>query len=54
MSKQELLKKYSSERTRVEEYTRVMGYQRCKECFNTGKKGEFNERVYFNCGSKCK
>jgi hypothetical protein len=35
------------ERQRCEIWTRVMGYHRPVSSFNTGKKGEFNERVYF-------
>jgi hypothetical protein len=35
------------ERQRCEVWTRVMGYHRPVSSFNTGKKGEFNERVYF-------
>ena len=36
-----------SERQRCEVWTRVMGYHRPVSSFNTGKKGEFNERLYF-------
>jgi hypothetical protein len=36
-----------SERQRCEIWTRVMGYHRPVSSFNTGKKGEFAERVYF-------
>jgi hypothetical protein len=35
------------ERQRCEIWTRVMGYHRPVSSFNTGKKGEFNERQYF-------
>lgn len=35
------------ERQRCEIWTRVMGYHRPVASFNTGKKGEFAERVYF-------
>lgn len=35
-------------RTRCEIWTRVMGYHRPVSSFNTGKKGEFNERIFFN------
>ena len=35
------------ERQRCEIWTRVMGYHRPVSSFNTGKKGEFHERVYF-------
>ena len=36
-----------SERQRCEVWTRVMGYHRPVSSFNTGKKGEFAERVCF-------
>lgn len=36
-----------SERQRCEVWTRVMGYHRPVSSFNTGKKGEFAERIYF-------
>ncbi len=36
------------ERTRCEIWTRVMGYHRPVSSFNTGKKGEAAERVYFD------
>lgn len=36
-----------SERQRCEVWTRVMGYHRPVASFNTGKKGEFAERRYF-------
>ena len=35
------------ERQRCEVWTRVMGYHRPVASFNTGKKGEFNERLCF-------
>ncbi|APV52597.1 hypothetical protein BWI17_21710 [Betaproteobacteria bacterium GR16-43] len=35
------------ERQRCEVWTRVMGYHRPVASFNTGKKGEFEERTYF-------
>lgn len=35
------------ERQRCEIWTRVMGYHRPVSSFNTGKKGEFSERIYF-------
>ncbi|ADE87067.1 anaerobic ribonucleoside-triphosphate reductase [Rhodobacter capsulatus] len=37
-----------AERTRCEIWTRVMGYHRPMASFNTGKKGEAAERVYFS------
>lgn len=36
------------ERQPCEIWTRVMGYHRPVTSFNTGKKGEFHERTYFN------
>jgi len=36
------------ERTRCEVWTRVMGYHRPVSSFNTGKKGEAADRVYFD------
>ncbi|WP_176085201.1 anaerobic ribonucleoside-triphosphate reductase [Martelella sp. HB161492] len=36
-----------SERQPCEIWTRVMGYHRPVSSFNTGKKGEFNERRNF-------
>ena len=35
------------ERQVCEVWTRVMGYHRPNSSFNTGKKGEFEERTYF-------
>ena len=36
-----------TERTPCEVWTRVMGYYRPVAFFNTGKKGEYHERVAF-------
>jgi hypothetical protein len=36
-----------AERQPCEIWTRVMGYHRPMSSFNTGKKGEFHERRYF-------
>ena len=36
-----------SQRVRCEVWTRVMGYYRPVSFYNTGKKGEFHERVEF-------
>jgi hypothetical protein len=36
------------ERQRCEVWTRVMGYHRPVASFNTGKQGEFHERLYFD------
>ncbi len=35
-------------RTRCEVWTRVMGYFRPVSAFNTGKQGEFAERLHFD------
>lgn len=37
----------NDERQPCEVWTRVMGYYRPVEMYNTGKKGEFHERVEF-------
>lgn len=37
----------NEERQQCEVWTRVMGYYRPVEFFNTGKKGEFHERMEF-------
>jgi len=37
-----------AERQPCEIWTRVMGYHRPVSSFNTGKKGEFHERLHFN------
>lgn len=47
MCKEEILKKFCSERTKCIVYTRVMGYHRPVESFNIGKLGEHNERKQF-------
>lgn len=47
MTKEDILKKHETERTRCTVYTRVMGYHRPVETFNAGKQGEFEDRVHF-------
>lgn len=47
MTKEEILKRYESERTKCTIYTRVMGYHRPVETFNAGKQGEFHDRIHF-------
>lgn len=42
-----ILRQHQSERTRCTVYTRVMGYHRPVESFNSGKQGEHAERTYF-------
>ncbi len=37
----------NEDRQKCEIWTRVMGYHRPVSSFNTGKKGEFKERLYF-------
>jgi len=46
-TKDEILTELASKRTKRIVYTRVMGYLRPVESFNIGKKGEHQERVYF-------
>jgi anaerobic ribonucleoside-triphosphate reductase len=53
MSRNELLNKYRNERTVCESYSRVMGYIRNKNSFNTGKQSEAAERVYFTESCAC-
>ena len=52
MTDKEILREQEAKRTKCTIYTRVMGYHRPVETFNTGKKGEFAERTHF-CESKC-
>lgn len=47
LQREEILKLLEDRRTKVLNYTRVVGYYRPIESFNKGKKGEFKERVYF-------
>jgi anaerobic ribonucleoside-triphosphate reductase len=47
MNRQELLQQHSDKRTKAIVYTRVMGYHRPVESFNTGKKGEHRQRCHF-------
>jgi anaerobic ribonucleoside-triphosphate reductase len=47
MTKEEILKKLESKRTKCTVYTRVMGYHRPVESFNIGKKGEHKQRKHF-------
>ena len=47
MTREEILDKMSSKRTRCIVYTRVMGYHRPVESFNIGKKGEHKQRTHF-------
>lgn len=42
-----LLRLNEDKRTKCLIYTRVMGYHRPVESFNTGKKGEHMQRVHF-------
>ncbi|KAA8482752.1 anaerobic ribonucleoside-triphosphate reductase-like protein [Arcticibacter tournemirensis] len=45
---QELLSLNESKRNKCLVYTRVMGYHRPVESFNTGKKGEHKQRIPFH------
>lgn len=47
MDKELFLEENKERRTKVQTYTRVMGYHRPVSSFNTGKVGEHNERTYF-------
>ena len=54
MTDLEILKLNENDRQPVECWTRVMGYFRPLTQFNTGKKSEFKERIWFlesNCVS---
>lgn len=53
MSRQEMLKKLESKRTKCIVYTRVMGYHRPVESFNVGKTGEHKERLQFEEKLSC-
>jgi hypothetical protein len=53
MSTQDVLNKYREERTKCQVWTRVMGYLRNVDNFNTGKKGEYKERVFFTESKTC-
>jgi hypothetical protein len=48
---EQLITLTDEERQPCEIWTRVMGYHRPMSSFNTGKKGEFHERLYFS--EKC-
>jgi len=45
---EKILEEHQSERSKCLVYTRVMGYHRPVESFNIGKKGEHEERKFFN------
>ena len=47
MKNEERLEKMNDKRTKCIVYTRVMGYHRPIESFNIGKKGEHQERKFF-------
>jgi hypothetical protein len=49
----EILNRYSEKRTKCLVYTRVMGYHRPVESFNTGKKGEHHQRKHFTENENC-
>ena len=42
-----MTKEQKQKRTKCEIFTRCMGYIRCKDYFNIGKKSEFKDRKYF-------
>lgn len=47
MQREKKLKNLEAKRTKCIIYTRIMGYHRPIESFNTGKKGEHRERKFF-------
>lgn len=47
MNTEQILRDHSDQRTKCTVYTRVMGYHRPVETFNSGKQGEFRERRHF-------
>jgi len=47
MNRDQKLEALKEQRTRCTVYTRVMGYHRPVESFNTGKKGEHRQRKPF-------
>lgn len=51
MGKREFLEKYAGQRQKCEVWSRVMGYYRNVNNFNTGKQSEFNEREFFHVSS---
>lgn len=51
MTSELILEQLKEKRTKCTVYTRVMGYLRPVESFNTGKKGEFSERKHY-CATK--
>lgn len=53
MSKNEVLEMYKAERQKCLIVTRVMGYLRPTESFNTGKQGEYKERKFFTAEKTC-
>lgn len=55
-TEQEILDQHNDERTKCQTWTRVMGYLRPTDSFNTGKQGEYEERTFFEektCCSHC-
>lgn len=52
-SKQAILEEHASERNECQKWTRVMGYYRPMSSYNTGKKQESKERVYFETKPCC-
>lgn len=49
----EILNRHQEKRTKCLVYTRVMGYHRPVESFNTGKKGEHQQRKHFIENENC-
>lgn len=48
MKTEDILKEHEAERTKLENYTRVMGYIRPVASFNDGKLSEYKERLFYN------
>ncbi len=48
MKNEDILNEHETERTKLENYTRVMGYIRPVSSFNDAKLTEYNERQFFS------
>jgi anaerobic ribonucleoside-triphosphate reductase len=53
MNREAILKKLEEKRTKTMVFTRVMGYHRPVESFNTGKQAEHRERQHFVHTKEC-
>ena len=52
LTREQILEANEDKRSRCTIYTRVMGYHRPVESFNIGKKGEYDERKWFERNRK--